>query len=127
MTLPKLRIPHVLVVDDDPGVLAILVETLGRASVEVAQAVNPLTALERLGEERFELLITDLDMPGLSGIELIAKAKQLAPAMPILVVTGSQRGRLTGDSSDLDISGWFPKPFDPLKILDRVEDLLELL
>ncbi len=121
------KFPRVLIVDDDPGILAVLMEILGRTSVEVTQAASGLDALERLDEERFELLITDLDMPGLSGVELISKAKLLAPTMPVLVVTGSQRGRLTGGSGDLEVAGWFPKPFDPLRILDRVEDLLDLL
>lgn len=118
--------PRVLIVDDDPDVLDVLEETLQRAWVEVVRTNSSHEALEHLERSEFQLLLTDIDMDEMNGIQLIRAAKLIAPALPVIVITGTQRARFLGDLGDLDVEAWFSKPFDPLAILEHVRATLAL-
>ena len=78
----------VLVVEDDPGVRRFIVDSLQMLGYAVIEACDGRQGLERLSAERPELLIVDFAMPGLNGVEVAAKARGLAPEMPIILATG---------------------------------------
>src|SRR5512139_2408203 len=69
------RVPRILVVDDEEGVRSFLAEALEDAGHAVAEAAHGDAAAERLRREAFDLLITDLRMPGLHGLELVRIAR----------------------------------------------------
>lgn len=79
----------VLVVDDNPAVVETLVELLERAGAEVGPCVDPEDALAALADdpEAWTLLVTDYDMPRLSGADLAAAARRLRPDLPVLLCT----------------------------------------
>ena len=73
---------HILVVDDEPGVVATCVRTLTRAGY-VAEGVGDTTsAVDQLTHDVFDLLLTDIRMPGRDGLELLGEAKELDPHDP---------------------------------------------
>jgi two-component system response regulator AtoC len=80
-------VPRILVVDDEEGVRSFLAEALEDAGHSVAQAGNGDDAAERLQREPFDLLITDLRMPGIHGLELVRRARAEHPALPVIVLT----------------------------------------
>ena len=79
---------QVFVVDDERGVLKAIEETLITIGVEVTCFVSPVLCLERLPYQKCDLLITDLKMPEMDGIELLTNVKRRAPWVPVLVITG---------------------------------------
>lgn len=77
----------ILVVDDDASVLALFQMVLGTEGYKITCASSGEEALQQLECERFDLLISDLRLPGLDGIALVKQAKAINPAMPSIVLT----------------------------------------
>jgi DNA-binding response OmpR family regulator len=80
---------RVLVVDDDEVVLDLLREVLASEGYDVTVALNGVEALSQVVDRSFELMITDLGLSGLNGLDLIAATKHCRPRMPIIVLTAS--------------------------------------
>jgi CheY-like chemotaxis protein len=79
---------RVLVVEDDPEAALFLVHVLAnRCRFEVIHTADPGTALRLAAGEHWDLVVTDLDMPGMTGLELLGALRQLAPALPVAVVS----------------------------------------
>jgi len=87
VTLDRLE-QGALVVDDDAAVLGVVVRHLGERSVPVEQATDAERALALLAERDFDLLIVDVRMPNVSGIELARRARARRPGLPVLFMTG---------------------------------------
>ena len=80
-------LPPILVVDDEEIVLAALHETLRQARYDAVTTSDPLKALEELGKREFSVIISDQRMPGLTGLELLARARQLRPDTTRILIT----------------------------------------
>ena len=79
---------RILVVEDDPEAALFLVHVLAnRCRFEVIHTADPATALQPAADEHWDLVVTDLDMPGMIGLELLAGLRQVAPALPVAVVS----------------------------------------
>ncbi|HWP56363.1 MAG TPA: sigma-54 dependent transcriptional regulator [Candidatus Acidoferrales bacterium] len=78
---------RVLVVDDEPNILALFERVLGKEGYRVECASAAEAALGRLETEWFDLIISDLKMPGLDGLELLKRAKALNPGVPFVILT----------------------------------------
>src|SRR5437899_11942290 len=79
--------PTLLVADDDPGLRGSLQRALARDGYHVLLAPEGRTALEQLQQGGIDLVLTDLKMPGLSGIELLRAAKAIAPDIDVILIT----------------------------------------
>jgi len=79
--------PKILVVDDEPGVRSLLKTMLSRKGYAAETVDSGDEALRRLRNEHFDLVITDLRMPGLPGEELVAQAKKDFPSLPVVVIS----------------------------------------
>jgi PAS domain S-box-containing protein len=118
---------RILVVEDDDQVRRLAERALGAAGYQVvsASAGEEALALVRSAAEPFQLLITDLVMPGWNGQEVAARFRALVPGAPVLMISGytddaaTREGLLTAGQSFL------PKPFTPAELAGRVRDLLE--
>jgi DNA-binding NtrC family response regulator len=96
-----------LVVDDDGQVRAVLTRQLQALGLEVDTAEGGAQAMTKLDRERFDALMLDLDMPGVTGLDVLLHVQRAAPAMPVLVVTGTfEAERIEGAFAVL------PKPLD---------------
>ncbi len=111
----------VLLVDDDDSIRWVLNETLTDLGLHVTQASNADDALKFLQSSQFDLLISDVRMPGTSGIQLLEHCKQYFPKLPVIIMTAH---------SDLDSAvtaytkgafEYLPKPFE----LDEVNEIVE--
>ncbi|HET6466376.1 MAG TPA: sigma-54 dependent transcriptional regulator [Nitrospiria bacterium] len=78
---------RILVVDDEPNMLDLFKKVLGKEGYEVVAASSGEEAVEKLETEGFDLLISDLKMPGVSGLELLKKAKSVNPTLPCILLT----------------------------------------
>jgi signal transduction histidine kinase/CheY-like chemotaxis protein len=92
----------------------------------VAEGVgDSVTALERLTREVFDLLLTDIRMPGRDGLELLALAKELDPHLSVVMITGYGTMDDALRAIRLGAQGFLLKPFDPAELLDVVQDTLQ--
>jgi CheY-like chemotaxis protein len=84
-----MQTPSVLVVDDDPTMRRCLSTLLQKLGADVMTAAHPLDALRLLGAHAFDLMLTDYEMPGLSGVELLRRARAAHPGLEVALVTAS--------------------------------------
>ncbi|HET6412632.1 MAG TPA: response regulator [Anaeromyxobacter sp.] len=99
---------RVLVVDDDGGVRAVLSRMLQAFGVEVETAPGGAQAMARIDREAYDALLLDLDMPGVTGLDVLLHVQRAAPRMPVLVVTGTfEAERIEGAVAVI------AKPVDP--------------
>lgn len=87
---PVLR-PRVLVVDDERALRTLYVRLLS-PHYETVDCESALDALDALLTSHVDMILTDLDMPGMSGLTLIERARQMRPDLPIVMMTGSPAG-----------------------------------
>src|SRR6476659_3854778 len=80
--------PRVLVVDDEASIRDLLSKTLALAEYDVDLAFDGRTALDRLRTAPYDLLITDLKMPGVDGLAVIREARRLKADIPVIIITG---------------------------------------
>ena len=109
--------PSVLVVDDDQAVRELLSKALDSAGYLTDLAADADSALARLSEKGFDLLITDLKMPGHDGLWLIRKARATFPTLPVIVITGYSSEEAAIEAINLGVAGYLTKPFRLPRIL----------
>ncbi len=121
--LDKVRI---LVVDDEEGILEVCAGTLHElAAAEVVLEKRSSAAAERLKQEPFDLLITDLRMPEMDGVELLRLARQNDPSLSALILTAHPTVETAVESMKLGAADYITKPFLPEDLLATVKRLLE--
>jgi len=115
---------HILVVDDEPGVLATCVRTLKRAGYAAEGVGDSDTALDQLTQEVFDLLLADIRMPGRDGLDLLALAKELDPHLSVVMITGYGTMEDALRAIRLGAQGFLLKPFEPGELVEAVQDSL---
>ena len=116
---------RVLAVDDTLTFRMMLVGCLKKAGHEVTEAENGKQALERLLADPPDIVITDLNMPVMNGLEFIEEARK-APegrALPMLLLTTEVAEHLKQRAREVGATGWLNKPFDPGQSLRLVDQL----
>jgi DNA-binding response OmpR family regulator len=112
------------VADDEEPIRDLLARALALAEYEVEAAPDGRAALDRLRVAPFDLLITDLKMPGLGGLDLVREARRLAPDLPIVIITGFSTEAAAIEALNLGVAGYLTKPFRVQKILATVAKAL---
>src|SRR5918992_4696556 len=116
---------RILIADDQEMMRDSLAATLAREGHEVTAAGDGAAAAQRLAAQRFDLLLTDLKMPRLTGIELLAEAKKLRPEMPVVLMTAFATVATAVEAMKLGAYDYIQKPFDGDEIRHLVERTLE--
>src|SRR5882672_10069630 len=118
---------RILIVDDQDVIRDSLAATLARQGHEVVAATDGPGALTKLGGAgpRFELMISDLKMPKMSGTELLAEARKLRPEMPVVLMTAFATVSTAVEAMKLGAYDYIQKPFDGEEIKHLVERTLE--
>ncbi len=109
--------PRVLVVDDEASIRDLLAKTLALAEYDVELAPNGQVALERLRQGHYDLLITDLQMPGMDGLTVIQEARRLNADLSVIIITGFSTEASAIEAANLGVSGYLTKPFKVPKVL----------
>ena len=115
---------RILVVDDEPAVQNALSRALALERYEVAQAVDGREALERLGETPYEVVILDISMPHVDGLEVCRRLREGGDRTPVLMLTAREEvdDRVAGLDAGAD--DYLVKPFALRELLARVRALL---
>ena len=109
--------PRVLVVDDEASIRDLLSKTLALADYEVDVVPDGRAALERMRLFGYDLLITDLKMPGIDGLAVIHEARRLNSDLPVIIITGYSTEAAAIEAANLGVAGYLTKPFKVPKVL----------
>jgi putative two-component system response regulator len=116
---------RILIVDDEPEMRSIIARSLADSSRECIPASNPFEAMEKIRKDRFSLVMSDVHMPEMSGIELLRRIKDHDPDISVIMITGVRDLATAVDSLKLGACDYITKPFEVLAIRRAVDRALE--
>jgi excisionase family DNA binding protein len=108
--------PRVLVVDDEPAVRTLVAKTLAACDYDVETAEDGPSALERMKTTSYDLLITDLKMPGMDGLSVVREVRRQSD-LPIVILTGFSTEASAIEALNMGVAGYITKPFRLQKVL----------
>jgi two-component system chemotaxis response regulator CheY len=116
----------ILIVDDSETVRQVLKLALGNAGYQVVEAEDGFDALAKLSGAQIDMLITDLNMPNMDGLELIKKVREEGKHRftPIVMLTTESSEEKKKAGREAGASGWIVKPFKPEQLLKVVKMVL---
>lgn len=109
--------PRILVVDDEQAVRDLIAKSLATAEYDVDTAEDGPSALERLRANEYDLLITDLKMPGMDGLSVIREARRQFAGLPVVIITAYSTEASAIEAINLGVSGYLTKPFKMERVL----------
>lgn len=115
---------HILVVEDDGDIRELISKTLLMNDYRVDTAADGPTAIERLRATDYNLLITDLKMPGMDGLSVIREARRRNATLPIIIITGYSTEASAIEAINLGVSGYLTKPFRLPRVLAAAQRAL---
>ena len=104
---------HVLVVDDDDLIRSLLATTLAGQGYGVTTTASPDEATEMLQRERFDLVLADLCLPGVAGMDLLSRIRAAHPELPVVLITGFADASIARQAMHAGASDFVTKPFRP--------------
>jgi len=112
----------VLIVDDSESIREVVSFTLENAGYNVIVAIDGQDAIKHFDGKTIDLLLTDLHMPNMNGIELIREVRKIEAytRIPILFLTTESQRDKKMEAKDAGATGWIIKPFIPAKLLDAI-------
>jgi len=116
----------IMTVDDSASIRQMVSFTLKQAGYNVVEAVDGQDALDKLQTATVQMIITDLNMPNLNGIELI-RAVRANPAhrfVPIVILTTESQAEIKQQGKEAGATGWIVKPFKPDQLLAVIRKVL---
>ena len=117
--------PHVLFVDDEAGIRSIHAERLAERGFDVTEADSGERALELLEQFAFDVVVTDLGLPGITGTHVIQAARERYPGIVVIVITGDLNYKSAVEATRRGASDYLGKPFQFDELVDSIEKALE--
>lgn len=116
----------VLAVDDSPSIRSLVTYVLENAGYEVIVAEDGVKALDYAKRHTVDIVLTDINMPNLDGIELIKVLRELPnyKFVPMLVLTTESGTEKKMEGKAAGATGWIVKPFDPAQLVSTIEKVL---
>ena len=115
--------PRILLVDDSKRVLNTLGKLLRQLGCRVVTANTGKLALQLLEAREFDLALVDVVMPGVGGLEVLARAREFRPDLPVVMITGYGAEELEDEASRLGAADFLGKPVDGDELRDVIEAL----
>jgi CheY-like chemotaxis protein len=112
---------RLLVVDDDINLRELLMDTLNSIGYSADAAADGYEALQKLTDRSYDLMITDIKMPGIDGVALLKKVRRRYPRLPVLFITGYPSPEIIGRASP---DGFLAKPFRIQHVEQLIRDAL---
>jgi DNA-binding response OmpR family regulator len=114
---------HVLIVDDAKDILFLLMHSVKRLGpeYEVTTANDGATAMELIQKQKFDLIITDYMMPGMTGVDLVQAVRKVSPETQVVLMTAHDTRGMRDTVETLKLGGYVGKPFTVTEILEVVQ------
>jgi len=116
---------HILVVDDEENILTLFEDELTEAGYRVSTAGTGREALDQIAEETPDLLILDIRMPDMHGLEVLAKLRETNKDLPVIMCTAIHGLKDDYTVWDAGVSGYLTKPIDLDDLVYKVQEVLE--
>lgn len=116
----------ILIVDDDEAVLSTLCKVVKAAGLEAETAQEGQEALQKLSEDTFDLILMDVNMPGMDGFEVIQNIRSKKITTPIIIISGRKEDTDTIYGLDIGADDYVTKPFNPVTIGAKIKALIRL-
>jgi CheY-like chemotaxis protein len=118
---------HVLYVDDDQALAFLVKRVLGRRGFKVSVYTDPQAALAALREQPddYDLLVTDYNMPGFSGVDVLNEARQINPRLPMALASGYVTPEIEANARAAGAQALIHKPNDVAELCDTVQRLIQ--
>ena len=114
----------ILIVDDQTGIRLLLNEVFKKEGFLTLMAANGREALKKAKETQPDVVLLDMKMPGMDGIEILKNLKKLRQEIQVIMMTAYGELDLIEESIDNGAASYFTKPFDVFEIRDAVKQLL---
>jgi two-component system phosphate regulon response regulator OmpR len=116
--------PHILIVDDDTRIRELLQRYLSDNGYRTSAAANATEAQQKMDALTYDLLVLDIMMPGITGLEFTEKLREAENAIPILLLTALAETENRIEGLAIGADDYLPKPFDPQELLLRIQSIL---
>lgn len=116
---------RVLLIEDDDDNRELMSEVLEAAGYEVMTAAGGAEGLRKLSETSVDVVITDVGMPGMGGLEVARAAKKIAPTVPVVVVTGYAEREDITSARGRNVDAVLVKPIDPDALTSALEEIMK--
>lgn len=117
---------RVLVVDDEPALLRAITRSLEAAGHSVTKAANGRDAVELLGESSFDVIVTDITMPDMNGMQVLCAVRERDLDVPVILMTGAPTVETSIRAVEYGALRYLVKPFEEKVLLDLVNDAVRL-
>ncbi len=115
----------VLMVEDDPEITELLEEYLARYGIELFSVRSPTVGLEKLATERYDLMLADLGLPEMDGLELCRRVKERYPQLPVIVSTARADVSDKVVAFEIGVDDYIAKPYEPRELVARIQALIK--
>lgn len=117
--------PRILVVEDDASISQLVHHVLKKMAIEIVAVTSAEDALVQLESSTWDLLLADIGLPGMSGLDLTEHARRAHPSLPIVVMTANVHGGVDREAHSRGASAFMAKPFAPAALRATVGGLLD--
>ena len=115
---------QVLLADDEPALLNLFRKVLEQEGYEVVTADDGVLALKLVEGGGVELLVTDIEMPNMTGLELLRRVRQQSPELPVIIMTGGSALKTVPEAYGLGVTQFLLKPVLPVQLVTTVRQVL---
>ncbi len=116
--------PVILVIDDQPGIRRLLVEVLSEEGYSVVEAANGYDGLQKAKDYRPALILMDMKMPGMDGIETLKELKTLGIGDKVIMMTAYGELDLVTEAKEIGAADYITKPFDIIALCQMIDSNL---
>jgi two-component system, response regulator, stage 0 sporulation protein F len=113
--------PVILVIDDQPGIRRLLVEVLSEEGYSVVEAANGYDGLQKAKDYRPALILMDMKMPGMDGIETLKELKTLGIGDKVIMMTAYGELDLVTEAKEIGAADYITKPFDIIALCQMID------
>ena len=115
---------NILIVDDEPDIVEVLGDRLESWDYEVRTVNNARACYAAVAEQPPDLILMDIQMPEISGMEALVELKTHHPDIPVLMISASTARNAARESTDRGAAGFVLKPFEPEELRHKIEKIL---
>lgn len=117
-------VKEILIVDDQQGIRLLLNEVFKKEGFTTHLAANGLDALKVAKENSLDCVLLDLKIPGMDGLEILARLKKDYPHLPVMMMTAYVEQHIIDRATELGVTKYFTKPFNIFEVRDEVKKIL---
>jgi len=119
----KLKELKLLFVEDEDDLLEIISDTLFKLDADFVTAKNGQDALDVLSKQKIDIVVTDINMPVMNGLELIQNINELYPEVKVIIMSAHTEIEYIKKANDLGVKDYLIKPFDFIKFIELVSTM----